>query len=245
MKILALFTALVLSFLLFPLLWVAQKGLSAEAFQRLASREDILEAATTSVLLGLVTATVATLFGTMIAFGLRHFRPSVSRDIQKTLTFPMVLPEIALALAYLVWFLEIGGGLGWSTLIIGHCGFSLGYATLIMKTRVDVFDTRIMDAARDLGAGAWGQLRHAVLPQLFPALMSSFLTCFSLSLDDFFISFFLKGLDQKLLPLQVFSMMRLKLAPEIFALSLVMICISLAGVVLSQLWQTNKTRPSR
>ena len=105
-----------------------------------------------------------------------------------------------------------------------------------MKTRVEALDNALVDAAKDLGASRFHVLRHAIIPQVAPGLLASFLTCFSLSLDDFLISFFVKGLSQMTLPIQVYSMMKTRIGPEIYALSLILFCISLFAVLISQLW---------
>jgi len=246
MKLLTAIAAIIILFLWSPLVWVASKGLSIEAFSNLAARPDILMSLLQSVLLGIACAFLATLAGTFTAFALPAMPAFRRKLVNAGLVFPMILPEIAMGLCFLVWFIKIGWPLGWSSLVASHVAFSFSYATLIMKTRVETLDRSLMDAAGDLGAGRLSVLRHALLPQLVPGLVASFVTCFSLSLDDFLISFFVKGIDQMTLPIQIYSMLKVKIGPEIYALSLILFCISLTGVLLSQLWLTSRQKvPSK
>ena len=96
-----------------------------------------------------------------------------------------------------------------------------------------------------LGAGPWAQFRHALWPQLAPGVLASLVTCFSLSLDDFLITFFVKGFDQMTLPVQIFSMLRLRVAPEVYSLSFLLFCISTTVVLLSQLWLNSDKKSLR
>ena len=241
MKVLAVFSWMIVCFLWTPLLWIAYRASNVEAFTRLMSRDDILSSASQSMGLAFSTAIISTVLGTVTAFALPEL-PKLKRTMVDTgLVFPMVLPEIAMGLGFMVWFIKIGWSFGWLTLISSHIAFCFSFSTLIMKTRVEALDFALVDAAKDLGASRFHVLRHAVIPQLAPGLLASFLTCFSLSLDDFLISFFVKGLSQMTLPIQVYSMMKTRIGPEIYALSLILFCISLFAVLVSQLWF--KTKP--
>lgn len=228
-------------FLLLPLMFVVSKGLRVEALGLLIQRDDIMSAALQSVALALVSAMVTTVLGTLTALALPRLGSKFQVFIKAGLVFPMVLPEIAIGLSLLVWFVQLGIPLGWGTLLGGHVALCLGYSTFVMKARVETLDESLLDAARDLGASRFGIFRHGMFPQLVPAFAASFLMCFALSLDDFLISVFVKGFDQMLLPIQIFSMMRVRLGPEIYALSAVLFCISLAGVLLTQIWLVSKS----
>lgn len=241
MRKLGAFAALLfVVFLWSPLLVLVAKGASPEAFARLWERGDLWSALGQSLLLGVLSATVATLVGTFTALALPHLSKSVRGVANAGLLFPMVLPEIALGLALLVWFNRLGWPLGWATLIVSHAVFSLGFATFVMQGRVAQMDHHIFEAARDLGAGRVSLLRHAWWPQLKPGLVAAWLTAFALSMDSFLLSFFVKGLDQSLLPVQLFSMLRLKIGPEVYALSLLLFCASAGAVLISQLWQHSR-----
>ena len=153
-----------------------------------------------------------------------------------SLLLPLVLPEIAFGLAYLVCYRTAGIPLGWTTLLLSHFAFTFCYVVLVLKNGVARLDPSLADAARDLGAGPFTVFRHAILPQLVPSLVAGAMMAFSLSLDDFLISFFVKGVDQLTLPVKVFSMMRLGIGPEIYALSVVLFGFSFLSVIITQVW---------
>jgi spermidine/putrescine transport system permease protein len=227
--------ALVVIFLWLPLALTLRKGFSVQGMERLFANHDLLSSLNQSLLLAAVSALVATIMGTLTAFALPRLSPAWRRRFETTLLLPLLLPEIALGLALLVWFVKIGVNFGWGTLVAGHVGFCFTYSTLVMKANIESLDKSLIDAARDLGASTRSVLRHALLPQLIPGLVASLATSFALSLDDFLISFFIKGMDQVTLPIKIFSMLRLSVGVEIYTLSLFLCGISILGVLVSQL----------
>jgi spermidine/putrescine transport system permease protein len=225
-----------LALLWLPLLAVLWKGASPEAFSRLFANREILLSFRNSLILAGSTAFLTTAFGLATAFGLPLFSPRVRVWIASSLILPLVLPEIAFGISYLVWYQFLHFGLGWTTLILSHFAFTFCYSVLVLRTSVEQIDSHLADAAKDLGAHALLVFRHAVLPQILPGLLASLLLTFSLSLDDFLITFFVKGIDQITLPIKIFSMLRLRFGSEIYALSVVLFGISFLGVVISQVW---------
>ncbi len=223
-------------FLLGPLFFVVSKGLNLEGFVGLWNDSNLAESFVRSLVLAVLSGFVTTVLGTCTALAMPKLSKKFQWIVNMGLVFPMVLPEIAIGLCLLVWFVQIQLPLGWVTLICGHVALCLGYSTFVMKALVESLDESLIEAARDLGANKWEVFRHAFLPQLMPGLVSSFILCFALSLDDYLISFFVKSMDQTLLPIQIFSKLRMKVGPEIYSLSLILFCISALGVVLSHLW---------
>lgn len=236
MKWLKAYTLALLTFLWLPLLVVIWKGVSVEAFTRLLESSDILLAFRNSALLAVGTAIFTTGLGLATAFAIPHFGPRTRAWMLGSFLLPLVLPEIAFGIAYLVWYRALGLSLGWTTLLLSHFAFCFCYVVLILKTSVSQLDPSLADAARDLGAGSYHVFRHAVLPQLLPGLVAAGMMAFALSLDDFLITFFVKGIDQITLPIKIFSMMRLRMGIEVYALSVVLFGISVASVVITQLW---------
>lgn len=235
-RILALWCLLVLSLLWLPLIFVFLKGAHVTAFLALWERGDLLSAFGQSIFLATVASALTTLLACITAFALPVLSTKSLRFVETTLLLPMILPEVVFGLAYLVWFLRLGLSLGWTTLILGHIAFSFAYAVFVMKVSVEKLDWYRVDAAKDFGANAWQVFRHAFLPQLIPGFVASGLMVFSLSLDDFFISSFLKSLDQMTLPIQIFSMMRVRIGPEVYALAVLLFCLSLVTVLTSRFW---------
>lgn len=225
-----------LLFLWAPLLVVLFKGSSLAAFQKLLDNTEVMISFRNSLILGVATAALSTTLGLATAFALPAFPPRWRGWITGSLLLPLVLPEIAFGIAYLVWYQQLGLALGWSTLLLSHFAFTYCFVVLVLKTSVAQLDHSLADSARDLGASAVQVFRHAVFPQLLPGLVAGGMMAFSLSLDDFLITFFVKGIDQITLPIKVYSMMHLRIGPEIYALSVVLFAISLLSVLFTQLW---------
>jgi spermidine/putrescine transport system permease protein len=232
----------VLLFLWVPLAMMLSRGFSVEAFDRLFGNPEILLAFRNSIFLATVSSTLAVLMGSLTAAALPRIPALSKRLMGSGLVFPMLLPEISFALAMMVWCIKIGIPLGWSSMTLGHFAYLFPFATLIMKGHFETLDPSLLDAVRDLGGKTWALIRHGIIPQIFPGLIAAFSTCFLLSIDDFFVSFFVKGVDQITLPIKIYSMLRLTVGPEIYALSLLLFCLSLLAVLLSQIWWQQKLR---
>jgi spermidine/putrescine transport system permease protein len=226
----------VLAFLWAPLLAVLWKGASPSAFGHLFGNEEILLAFRNSLGLALAASFFALAFGLATAFAIPKLPQAWRRWVLGSLLLPLVLPEIAFGITYLVWFKTVHLPLGWITLLLAHFAFTFSYVVLVLKTGVANLDHSLSEAARDLGGSAFTVFRHSLLPQLIPSLAAGAMMAFSLSLDDFLISFFVKGIDQMTLPVKLYSMLRLRVGDEIYALSVVLFGFSLASVLITQVW---------
>lgn len=245
MKILRAYTLGLLVFLWMPLAVLLYKGLSLEAFSKLLNSSDVLSSFWNSLILAACTALLTTALGLLTAFALPIIGARLRGLVIGSLLLPLVLPEIAFGIAYLVWFRILGIPLGWSTLLLAHFAFCFCYVVLVLKSSVAELDHSLSDAARNLGAGPVMVFRHAILPQLWPGLIAGAMMAFSLSLDDFLITFFVKGIDQLTLPIKLYSMMRLRLGIEVYALSVVLFGISVISVVITQLWFIRSAKQKR
>lgn len=245
MKWLKAYFWLLLAFLWAPLLMVLAKGSSLSAFETLLRNTEVMRAFQSSLLLALGTALISTALGLATAFALPAFPPSARAIFTGSLLLPLVLPEIAFGISYLVWYQQLGLAPGWGTLLLSHFAFTFCFVVIVLKTSVAKIDPSLSDSARDLGAGPFQVFRHALLPQLMPGIVAGAMMAFSLSLDDFLITFFVKGIDQLTLPVKIYSMMHLRLGPEIYALSVVLFTISLVSVIFTQLWyaRSQRSRP--
>jgi spermidine/putrescine transport system permease protein len=242
MKLLKAYVWALLLFLWAPLLVVLVKGSSPMAFEKLFRNTEVMVSFRNSLLLGLATALISTVLGLVTAFALPAFSERWRGWITGSLLLPLVLPEIAFGIAYLVWYQQLWHAMGWGTLLLSHFAFTYSFVVLVLKTSVARLDPSLKDSARDLGAGSVQVFRHAVLPQLMPGIVAGAMMAFSLSLDDFLITFFVKGIDQLTLPIKVYSMMHLRIGPEIYALSVVLFGISVASVLFTQLWYVRSSR---
>ncbi len=172
---------------------------------------------------GLISTTLGTLAALMLVR--RDFK---GKELFSTLMLsPLVLPEIVLGVSFLVFMVFLNIKLGFFSLIMGHIILTLPYATLIVRAAAAGLDTSLEEAAADLGANEARVFQHITFPLLLPGIMAAFLLTFTISLDDFVISMFASGVGTTTLPLQIFSLLKVGITPEINALGTVLILFNL------------------
>lgn len=210
-------------------------GFTVRWFIDMAHNAGLMEAAKHSLAVAICSATAATILGALAAIGFRFYRFAGRRIMQGTLMTLMMAPDIILAIALLVLFVMLGVSLGFWSLLLAHITFCLPFTTMTVTARLQDFNPFLLDAARDLGASEHQVLRRIVIPLLSPALIASWLLSFTLSLDDVIVSSFVTGPSFDVLPLKIFSMVKVGVKPEVNALSALMVALSLVLVIISQL----------
>jgi len=210
-------------------------GFTIKWFSAMAHNAGLIEAARHSLTIAVCAATLATFIGAMAAIAFHRYRFPGRKVLQGTLMTLMMAPDIILAISLLVLFVVIGISLGFWSLVIAHITFCLPFTMVTVSSRIQGFDPFLLDAARDLGASESQLLYRVVLPILRPALFSSWLLSFTLSLDDVIVSSFVTGPSYDVLPLKIFSMVKVGVKPEVNALATIMVGLSLLLVLLSQL----------
>ncbi|MEZ5509450.1 MAG: spermidine/putrescine ABC transporter permease PotC [Gammaproteobacteria bacterium] len=208
-------------------------GFTFKWFEKLWSNANLMDAAWHSLVVASTSATLATLLG---ALGRLHciarFR---GKRFSGGLVFvEMMAPDIVLAIAFLLIFMTLGVTLGFWSLLIAHTTFCLPFTLITVYSRLNNFDVSVLDAARDLGATEWTAVRKILVPMTMPALLSGWLLSFTLSLDDVIISSFVSGPGYEILPIRVFSMVKVGISPEINVLATLLLVLSLTLVLLSQ-----------
>jgi spermidine/putrescine transport system permease protein len=193
-----------------------------------------MEAAVHSLLIAAVSATISSLLGTLIAMALHRWRFPSRKVIHTSLFVMMMSPDIVIGISLLVLFMAASLPLGFWTLLMAHVTLCVPFVAITVHGRLLGFDRHVVEAARDLGAGEYEVFRHVVLPMVFPAVMAGWFMSFTLSIDDVIISFFTTGPTFEVLPLRIYSMVRLGLKPEVNALCAIMILITAVAVFLSQ-----------
>jgi spermidine/putrescine transport system permease protein len=204
-------------------------GFTTRWYVALAQNADLHRAlATTLVLAGTSTA-IATVLGTAGAIGIARLRPGRKRALAETFFYlPVIVPDLVLALALLLFFvLLLGLPLGFGTLLLAHVTFNVAYVFAVVAARLRGFDWSVVEAARDLGATPWQAFRSVLLPFLAPGILGGALLALALSLDEFVISFFVTGPGTTTVPIQVWSLVRRGVTPEINALASVLVVVSL------------------
>lgn len=210
------------------------RGFTLDWYVALARNEVILDALRRSILVGLASAALASLIGTAAALALSRYRFRAERAVRGLFYLPMVIPEIVMASSLLIFFSAAGLQLGLLTVVLSHVAFCLSYVVVVVESRMARFDVRLEQAAQDLGATPWVTFRRVTFPLTLPGILSGALMAFTLSLDDFVITSFVAGVGATTLPLQIYSMLKQGLSPEINAASSLLLVVSLVLVALSE-----------
>lgn len=217
-------------------------GFTLKWFSAMLANTGLMEATQHSLVIAICAATIATAIGCFAAIGFNRYQFAGRRILQGTLMTLMMAPDIILAISLLVLFVIVGISLGFWSLLLSHITFCLPFTMMTVSARLQGFNPFLLDAARDLGASEGQLLWRIVLPLLRPALLSSWLLAFTLSLDDVIVSSFVTGPAYDVLPLKIFSMVKVGVKPEVNALATLMVVLSLVLVLISQLYLKERTR---
>jgi spermidine/putrescine transport system permease protein len=217
------------------------RGFTWKWYAELFSDHDLWISTLHSFFLSITSASIATFIGMLASVSLYRYR-FMGRNFLNALIFILILsPEIVTGAALLILFSFIHLPLGFTSLLLAHVTFCIPFVIVTTYSRLVSFDKNIIEAAKDLGANDTLILRRIILPLLWPALFAGWLLSFTLSLDDVIISFFVAGPEFQILPLQIYSMVRSGIKPEINALCSVLFCVTLSLIVLSQIVLRKKT----
>lgn len=211
------------------------QGFTLSWYGKLLTDGPLMEAFANSLIVAVTSSTIATVLGTLAAFAIYRYR-FIGRKISFSFIYvSMMSPDIVMGISLLMFFILVGLSIGATTLLLAHITFCLPFVVVTVYARVSGFDSHIIDSAKDLGATELGMFRHVVMPMLMPAIIAGWLLSFTLSLDDVVVSFFTTGPSFEVLPLKIYSMVRLGIKPEINALSAVMFFVSLVTVTMAHL----------
>src|SRR5512134_2061398 len=221
----------------------------------LANNDDVLEAAGNTLKIAFTSTIISTIIGTMAALALQRYEFKMKPFSQVSLYIPIVIPEIVMGIGILTLFSQLFGllngalgltgdarlSMGLGTVIVSHIAFSVPFVTLVVQARLQGFDKSFEEAAMDLGANEWTTFRRITFPMILPGILSGGLLAFTLSLDDFVITFFTNGPGSTTLPIYVYGLLRRIITPQVNALSTVWILVVLAAVFLLQRLQSRET----
>jgi putrescine transport system permease protein len=206
-------------------------GFSTSWYRQLVHNDQILDAAWLSLQIGVVVSTGAVVLGTLAAIALVRFTRFRGRLLLTGMVnAPLVMPEIITGITQLLLFISMLHVIGWphrgfTTIAIAHIAFCTAYVTITVQSRLSTADRSLEEAAMDLGAGPVRAFLDTTLPIIMPALASSWLLSFTLSLDDLVISSFVSGPGASTLPMVIFSKVKLGVSPDINALASLIICL--------------------
>lgn len=213
------------------------EGFSLRWYQVLFNDRAIGLALRNSLLVAFLATVISTVIGTMAALALERYDFWGKLSFDALLYLPIIIPEIAMAVMLLLFFILTHVQLGLGTVILAHVAFCVSYVAVVVRARVAGLDRTLEEAAQDLYANEWQTFRRVTLPLIMPGIIGGALLAFTLSLDDFVITFFTTGPGTTTLPIQVYGMIKTGVTPEINALSALMLMASVALVVGSLLLQ--------
>ncbi len=217
-------------------------GFTTKWYHALMNNDSLMQAAWHSINVAVFSATAAPLIGSLTAVALFRYQFKGKKVVSGMRFVVMMSPDIVMAISLLALFLVMGAKLGFFTLLIAHITFCLPFVVVTVYTRLNGFDVKMLEAAKDLGAGEWVILKKIILPLAKPAVAAGWLLSFTLSLDDVIISSFVTGPTYEILPLKIYSMVKVGISPEVNALATVMLVVSLVLVVASQLLAREKVK---
>ena len=190
------------------------------------STDQLISAVLNSLKIAAATTVISTVLGTAMALALHRFNFLGKRFYQVAMFMPMLMPDIVLGIALLIFFVSAGAQLGLTTIIIGQCTFLISYVFIVVAARLSGMDRTLEHASADLGANEWMTFRRVVLPQLMPGILGGALLAFIISMDDLVITYFIAGVDVTTLPMFIFAMLRRGIKPEINAIAVMMLTFS-------------------
>lgn len=218
---------------------IVWQGFTLAYYAKAAQNASLLEAFANSLVVALVSTVASTAIGALLALALWRFRFPGRAAVEAATALPIVIPEICMGVALLVFFSRVGwpSGLGWpldlSSVIVSHIAFSFPFVAVVVRARMVGFDRSLEEASKDLGASEWQTIWNVTLPYMKPGLVAGALLAMTLSLDDFVITFFTSGPETLTFPVKVYSMVRFGATPEVNAASTVLIVVTVLLTIIA------------
>jgi spermidine/putrescine transport system permease protein len=222
------------------------EGFSLQWYITLFQNDAIALALRNSLIVATISTIVSTDLATLVAVGMERFNFPGKLAMDSILYLPIIIPDIAMAVMLLLFFVQAGQALGLigfrfsmglTTVILAHVAFNVSFVTVTIRARLADFDRSLEEAASDLYANEWATFRYVTLPLIMPGILAGALLAFTMSLDDFVVTFFTSGPGSTTLPLRIYSMVKTGITPEINALSTLMLLASMVLVFASLLLQ--------
>jgi len=218
------------------------RGFTTQWYPAILANADKLDAAKNTLILGVVSTLISTVLGTLLGLGLSRFRFPGKKLFSFLMYIPVVIPDIVMAVAMLMFYAFVRQRLGifqlgMTTMILSHVTFQIPFVAIVVRSRLVGMDPAIEEAAHDLGATALQTFRHVTLPLILPAVVAGGMLAFTLSLDDFVVSFFTTGPGSTTLPILIYSSVKRGITPDINALSTLIVLVSMVATLAGLLFQ--------
>jgi len=210
------------------------QGFTLEWYRSLLANDLILDAVRNSLIVGVATTVIATVFGTLVALALGRYTFRGQGLTKNLLYLPIIIPEIVVGAALVTFFGVAGLRLSLTTVVISHVVFSISYVAIVVRARLSGFDRSLEEAALDLGARPLQVFFRVTLPLILPGIVSGALLVFTVSIDDYVITSFVAGVGSTTLPLQIYSMLKVGVTPEVNAVSTLLLAVTFVLIVIAQ-----------
>lgn len=207
--------------------WV---GFTFAWYRKLFHDEEMLTAAWNSLLIAVTASAVSSVLGTMAGFAMHRYR---LRVLPVLVVAPIAIPEILMGVSLLIFFVTINLTLGLLSVILAHIAFCIGFVAIVVRARLSGLDESLVEAARDLGATPRQAFWLITLPLIMPGVIAGALMAFTLSIDDFVITYFTAGADTMTLPLKIYTMVKVTVTPEVNAVSTLLMLLTLVLILLA------------
>ena len=216
------------------------EGFTTKWYGVLFNDSQVILATRNTLTIAVISTVVATIFGTLAALALHRYRFPGYNMSETMMYIPIVIPEVIMGISLLVLFVMLNFTLGLVTITLAHIAFNVPFVALVVRARLHGYDNAIDEAAMDLGANEATTFWRVTLPTIMPGVLSGAMLAFTLSLDDYVITYFTAGPGSTTLPLRVFSMVRFMVTPEVNALSSIWVLAVFAVLLVGQLAQRRK-----
>lgn len=230
---------------------IVWRGFTLKYYEKAMNNDGLIEAFVNSLTIAGVSTVVSVILGAMTAILLWRFRFPFKAPVEGAMALPIVIPEICMGVAMMAFFIRAD----WPTdliwpfnlgaITIAHITFSYPFVAMIVRARLAAFNREEEEAAKDLGASEWQTMRDIIIPFMTPGLVAGALLAFTLSLDDFVITFFTSGPDTVTFPIKVYSMVRFSVTPEVNAASTVLIAITIVFTAVAMWLQSRSSQDGR
>jgi spermidine/putrescine transport system permease protein len=204
------------------------------------STDQLYAAVRNSLTVATTTTLISAAFGTALALAVARFRFRLRGFYRGLLFLPMIMPDIVLGIALLIFFVSLGMRLSILTVIIGHCTFLTSYVFIVVSARLAGMDERLEEASADLGADPLATFRRVTLPMILPGVLGGAMLAFIISMDDLVITYFISGVDGTTLPVFIYGMLRRGIKPEINAIATLMLLVSLTVATVGLLLRSRR-----
>lgn len=210
---------------------ITWKGFTLRYYEKAYENSQLHEAFLNSMIVASISTMVSTILGAMLGLALYRFRFPAQGPYEGMVHLPIVIPEICLGVAMVAFFATVEIPLGLFTITVSHIAFSIPFVAVVIRARMAGFDRSLEEASYDLGASQWQTFWNVTFPYMQPGLVAGALLAFTLSLDDFVITFFTSGPGSTTFPIKIYAMVRFSVSPEVNAASTALIVVTLALTV--------------